>query len=123
MFVIEFWQRVYVALETTGLRMADIARFTEIPRSTISNWIRWNRYPAVDDAERIANILGVSVEWLVKGVDVYEDYDDDLDPPQVIHLINTIRAMDENQLNALEPVLSYMAAPVAGLEPSRKKKK
>ncbi len=123
MFVIEFWQRVYVALETTGLRMADIARLTEIPRSTISNWIRWNRYPAVDDAERIANILGVSVEWLVKGVDVYEDYDDDLDPPQVIHLINTIRAMDENQLNALEPVLSYMAAPVAGLEPSRKKKK
>ncbi|MDY4610751.1 MAG: helix-turn-helix transcriptional regulator [Sphaerochaetaceae bacterium] len=123
MFVIEFWQRVYVALETTGLRMADIARLTEIPRSTISNWIRWNRYPAVDDAERIANILGVSVEWLVKGVDVYEDYDDDLDPPQVIHLINTIRAMDENQLNALEPVLSYMAAPVAGQEPSRKKKK
>lgn len=112
-----------MALETTGLRMADIARLTEIPRSTISNWIRWNRYPAVDDAERIANILGVSVEWLVKGVDVYEDYDDDLDPPQVIHLINTIRAMDENQLNALEPVLSYMAAPVAGLEPSRKKKK
>lgn len=123
MFVIEFWQRVYVALEPTGLRMADIARLAGIPRSTISNWIRWNRYPSVDNAEKIADIMGVSVEWLVKGIDVYEDYDDDLDSPQVIHLINTIQAMDENQLNALEPVLSYMAAPVAGQRASRKKKK
>ncbi len=108
-------------METTGLRMADISRLTDIPRSTFSNWIRWGRYPSVDNAEKIASVLGVSVEWLVKGVDVYEDYDDDMDSPLVVNVINTIRTMDENQLNALEPVLSYMAAPEADRRSRTKK--
>ncbi len=103
--------------------MADISRITGIPRSTISNWMRWDRYPSVDNAEKIASVLGVSVEWLVKGIDIYEDYDDDLDSPQVTHLINTIRAMDDNQLNALEPVLNYLAAPVDRPEKATKKQR
>lgn len=103
--------------------MADISRITGIPRSTISNWMRWDRYPSVDNAEKIASVLGVSVEWLVKGIDIYEDYDDDLDSPQVTHLINTIRAMDGSQLNALEPVLNYLAAPIDGRQGKDTKKR
>lgn len=91
--------------------MADVSRITGISRSTFSNWMRWDRYPSADNGEKIAQALGVSVEWLVTGAAIYQEDDEVLDSPRIEHLIKTVLVMDSKQLNALEPVLNYMVNP------------
>ncbi len=95
-------------MDSQRIHMAEISRATDIPCSTISNWIRYDRHPPVDLAARIANILGVSIEWMLTGVEPYEDYDEDTDSERIVHLFGVIRQLDETQLDLMEPVLDYM---------------
>lgn len=97
------------AMDSQGIHMTEISRATGIPCSTISNWIRYDRHPPVDLAAKIANVLGVSIEWMLTGVEPYEDYDEDTDSERIVHLFGVLRKLDETQLNLMEPVLNYMA--------------
>lgn len=110
-------------MDANGLHMADISRLTGIPCPTISNWIRYDRYPTVDNAAKVANVLGVSMEWMLTGVEPYEDYDEETDPPRIAHLFRILRKLDETQLDLMEPVLDYMAVRDGGSNRNINKKK
>ncbi|MFZ2635544.1 MAG: helix-turn-helix transcriptional regulator [Rectinemataceae bacterium] len=63
----EFWDRIaaYVAIEKTSWRwIADKVGKSE---TTVSGWRGTGVLPRADDAVKIANAVGMSVEYLVTG--------------------------------------------------------
>ncbi|MDY4611497.1 MAG: helix-turn-helix transcriptional regulator [Sphaerochaetaceae bacterium] len=106
----DFWKRV-TSMLTSDLRMTDISRITGIPRSTISNWIRRGTYPSADCAEKIADVIGVTVSWLVTGQDAFSGKPHTPRNQRVGRIIAKVRALDDGQVEALEPVVEYIAVP------------
>lgn len=68
-FKSEYWQRVAVLLKTRGLRIADLARLSSVDQRAISSGIRLNTLPQSDTALAVADALGVSVRYLLHGVE------------------------------------------------------
>ncbi len=54
-----------VAAFALGLRLIDLERLTGIPASTASTILRGDRRPSRDEAERLANALGVEPDTLL----------------------------------------------------------
>lgn len=60
--------KIYAKIrDEKGLKDADIARTTGIPRSNLSMWKNGTHQPKYDKMCRIADALGVSVEYLMTG--------------------------------------------------------
>mgnify|MGYP003862093811 CR=1 FL=1 len=60
-------------MKERGMSAADLSRRTQIPKSTISEWLQ-DRKPKFDDAIlRLAKVLGVSAETLLTGKEPDED--------------------------------------------------
>lgn len=106
----DFWKRV-TSMLTSDLRMADISQITGIPRSTISNWIRRGTYPPADCAEKIADAIGVTISWLVTGQDAFSGNPRTPRNQRVGRIIAKVRTLDNGQVEALEPVIEYIAVP------------
>ena len=62
-----FWSRVKNLLRTRKITQKQLAGFADTSYSTIKFWICYGYSPDVDTACKIADALGVSVEYLVKG--------------------------------------------------------
>jgi transcriptional regulator with XRE-family HTH domain len=63
-----FSENLRDAIEYSGLGQKELAYKAKIPLSSIENYLRENAsIPSVDKAVRIAQILGVTVEYLVTG--------------------------------------------------------
>ena len=56
-------------MENNGLRQVDLSRKLSKSKTTICNWINRDTIPQADDALKIADLLGVSVRYLVTGED------------------------------------------------------
>lgn len=61
-----FCERLSKELQVRGLRQADLVRATGISGVTISRYVNGKRVPTMDNAQKIANALGVSVDYLFK---------------------------------------------------------
>ena len=59
--------RIYEALPASGYRAADICHALEIRTSTMSTWKTRKRNPPAEYLPTIADMLGVSLDWLVRG--------------------------------------------------------
>lgn len=46
-------------ISLTGINQAELADHLNIPRSTMSNWIKGNTYPRIDKIQAIANYFGI----------------------------------------------------------------
>ena len=58
---------IYAKLrDEKGIRDIDVARATDIPPSTFTEWKKGTYQPKVDKLLKIANFLGVSVETFIK---------------------------------------------------------
>ena len=77
---IKFWDRIN-ALMNDDLNQAWLSRETGINPMTISGWKNKHRLPPADRAVRIAEALGVTVEFLVTG----EMKDDLMLPDEIIN--------------------------------------
>ncbi len=67
-------------LDEKGLKNADVARATGISNMTLSDWKNGKSTPKQDKLMRIAEFLGVSLEYLMTGSDSkYSDADAMLD--------------------------------------------
>ena len=64
-----FWGKALKIMEDKGLRQVDLASATGKNKSSVSDWINHDVYPKADDAQKIADLLGVSVRYLVTGED------------------------------------------------------
>ena len=64
---IYFVKRIDERLNSVRKKRAELLRDLDLPRNAISNWEGRGNIPAGDICIRIADYLGVSVEWLVTG--------------------------------------------------------
>ena len=62
-----FWDNVAVELDYLGMTNKALAEKVGFAASNISKGIRTDSSPSADTAVRIAQVLGVSVEYLVNG--------------------------------------------------------
>jgi transcriptional regulator with XRE-family HTH domain len=62
-----FWTRVQDLLKTHGITQVEFAGLVGIPYNTFRGWIYKNRQPDVISACVMASILGVEVEYLIRG--------------------------------------------------------
>ena len=64
-----FWNKALSIMKEKKLKQIDLADATGKNKSSVSDWINHDVYPKVDDALKIADLLGVSVRYLVTGQD------------------------------------------------------
>ena len=61
------WKYVEKILAKKGLRIVDLQRGTGIPYSTFTDWKAGRYTPKADKLQKIADFLGVSMEYLNTG--------------------------------------------------------
>ena len=64
-----FWNKVRDLMDEQKLRKQDIIDRAGFHGSTFHTWIKRDALPQVDDALKLADVLGVSVRYLVTGMD------------------------------------------------------
>ena len=64
-----FWQRVQALLKAHKIGQDKLADYIQINPNTLRGWIYKNRIPDAYTACDIADALGTTVEYLVRGVD------------------------------------------------------
>lgn len=62
----EIYQKL---LDEKNLKNSDVSRATGISNMTLSDWKRGKTKPKTDTMKKIANFLGVSVDYLMTGKD------------------------------------------------------
>lgn len=100
----EIVKRIDFALEKKGLKRVSLARAIETRESTITSWSTRGSIPAADTAIRIAQFLGVSVEWLITGEDP-----DNLTPDER-QLLDKYRIIDERDKESLLLIAQQLAS-------------
>ena len=65
--MLEFWKRIKILLKDKNINQQNLAASLDIPSDTFSKWIQKDRLPDAEQTYKIANALGVSVEYLVTG--------------------------------------------------------
>jgi transcriptional regulator with XRE-family HTH domain len=65
--MLDFWLRVKAKIDEQNTKQSWLSEKTGIIHQTLSQWIKKDRLPNVDEGYRIAKALGVSVEELVFG--------------------------------------------------------
>ena len=63
-----FWERVKSLLRAQKITQKELASLVGIKYSTLRFWLCYGYSPDVDIACDIASVLGVTVEYLAKGV-------------------------------------------------------
>ena len=63
------WKRVENLIKAHNIDRKKFLEYVGIPRSTYYSWLRNNRSMEIFTAYRIATALGVSLEYLVTGID------------------------------------------------------
>lgn len=61
------YERYCKLKELKGLKDSDVARGTGISKYVLSDWKRGKSVPKADKLQKIADFMGVSVEYLIKG--------------------------------------------------------
>ena len=64
-----FWDNAHPFMEKKKVKQKDIALLTGHSSGRVSDWIKEKVVPKADDALKIADLLGVSVRYLVTGED------------------------------------------------------
>lgn len=71
-----------------GITPAEVSRRTGIAKATLTNWKKGNYTPKADKMQKIAELFGVSSEYLLTGSDPSEPYyinDDTRDLAQFLY--------------------------------------
>ena len=105
-----FKENLREAIDNCGLEQKELAHLTNIPLRSIENYLRENAsIPSADKAVKIAQILEVTVEFLVTGKKPYVEASAAVDP-EIRKLIRSIkklpkasqRIVTQNAINLVE---------------------
>ena len=67
MDIVTFWKRVKILIRQQKTTQIMTAQACGLPLNTLRGWMSKNIIPPVDDAYRLAEYLGVSIEYLING--------------------------------------------------------
>ena len=107
----DFVLRIDSVLKEKKLKRLAVAEAVSISTQAFSHWSVRGSMPAADTALKIAEFLGVSVEWLITG----KDKENLTDEERV--LLDRWRSLDDSQKEIIMPMIETAA------ESSYKKKK
>ena len=87
-----FWDTALFLMDKKNLKQVDLIKATGQSRSGVSAWINRDIIPQADAALKIADLLGVSVRYLVTGQDPAEL------PYRVKELLRLAQGLNESEL-------------------------
>ena len=67
--MVDFWTNTLSVMNGRGLDQDRLADLAGISKNTLAGWIAKDRIPRADEAFRLAEILGTSVEFLLTGTE------------------------------------------------------
>lgn len=67
-----FWKKALSIMEKKGIKQASLARNLNKAQTSVHNWVSRDTIPQADDAVKIADLLGVTVRYLVTGEDEHQ---------------------------------------------------
>lgn len=96
-----FKENLKSELEYQGLQVKELAAKCGISRNTLANYLTGhNSLPTADNAVKIAQALGVSVEYLMTGDSSTKTLIDSL-PPKYRKLLKVFQTLDETDQEAV----------------------
>jgi len=78
-----FWSRVQHLRDSLSMGIGELWDIIGKSRRTGDDWVRYNRIPPGDTCVKIAEALGTTVEYLVTGIEIPLE-DDDEAPPKIV---------------------------------------
>lgn len=98
--------RLKEAREAAGLSQGQVARIMDLHRPTISEIEAGRRKVSSEEVERLSEIYGVSVEWIVKGT-----IGDESGDARVLIAARELSKMSEPDLDRLMRTLQMLRKP------------
>lgn len=103
-----FKENLKSALEYQGLQIKELAAKCGISKNTLGNYLTGhNSLPSADTAVKIAQALGVSVEYLVTGKDSDSTCTISF-TPKYKKIIDALPHLDDNDLEAVSSLVSTL---------------
>ena len=97
-----FWDYALPLMDKKKVKQKDIARLTGHSGGRVSDWITKKTMPNADDALIIADLLGVSVRYLVTGED------DKMLSPRERELLQICSILSEEKFKAVKDIAEIM---------------
>lgn len=98
--------RIRQAREAKGLSQAGVARAFKLTREAVSQWESGDTAPTLDRFEELADLLGVSGEWLLTGRGKPNDVHGIR--PEEAALIVDYRALDKQARSAVANLIASL---------------
>ena len=102
-----FWNRVDNELEFLGKNRTYLANKCGFTVANIGKGIKLGSTPSAETAVKIAQVLGVSVEYLVNGVD--SSFPKTL-KPEVAEIVKEINHLEKEDLEAIKYIIKMRKA-------------
>jgi transcriptional regulator with XRE-family HTH domain len=102
-----FWERVDKELEFLGKTRKSLALEVGFNLGNIGKGIKLGSTPSAETAVKIAQVLGVSVEYLVNGVD--SSFPKTL-KPDVAEIVEEINHLEKEDLEAIKYIIKMRKA-------------
>ena len=102
-----FWERVDKELEFLGKTRKSLALEVGFNLGNIGKGIKLGSTPSAETAVKIAQVLGVSVEFLVNGVD--SSFPKTL-KPEVAEIVEEINHLEKEDLEAIKYIIKMRKA-------------
>ncbi|MCL2293623.1 MAG: helix-turn-helix domain-containing protein [Spirochaetes bacterium] len=103
-----FGENLKERLEYVGLKQTDLARKTSIKLRSIQKYVQKDgSKPSADNAVKIAQVLGVTVEYLVTGKNCSENNYSSLEP-ELQKLIRSIRNLPKDKQKMVTKIALYL---------------
>lgn len=101
----EFSERLKKLRKDTGLTQVDVASKLGISQQAYASWERGAKKPTQDNLVKIAQILNVSVDYLVGNS---EEKSDDLDNIELLFRMNSKGLTDEEKTVFKKELIEFM---------------
>ena len=108
-----FWDNVLIELDYLGMTNKARAEKVGFAASNIGKGIRMGSSPSADTAVKIAQILGVSVEYLVTGLNTSNSRKKQDEDTQIFHkyskMLKDFDSLSEREKSAIIKMISELA--------------
>lgn len=98
-----FWKNVEDEREFKNISRKELAAKANFAVSGISLGLSHDSFPSADVAVRIADVLDVSVEYLVKGTE-----NNKMLSPRIVHLVSSIKELSDFDIETLQLLVDRM---------------
>lgn len=103
-----FKENLKSELEYQGILVKELAAKCGISRNTLGNYLTGHKsLPNADTAVKIANVLGVSVEYLVNGSDSNKSSNQPM-PPKYRKILASLSSLDDIDLEAVDALVTAL---------------